>query len=236
MFTIDIDAFKEPGLYLHTPQSDWLKLTRPEIEKRMRHMLDEPALIPPAVRAAAEYKPCDICPERDSAEICHAIMTTLPFAKEIDRYMSYQNVVAAYREPLFADNEIGGLYIRKTTMQEALQYIAMLSLLFYCEVGKKYYPYFANTNPLMPGDALSRVAFANIYLACNGDTEAISTLLKEMTDELLLTTRCQVTRLQLICHQDAFINAIVGTHTTVQMVMQNMQIRLQKLKQESHNR
>lgn len=223
MQPLDPDAFTEPGLYLLPPEGEWLVLTRSEIEHRMQAMLDDPAAIPPSTRAATAYQPCEICPEKDSAKICHAIMTTLPFAPEIDRYVSYQHVTALYREPSFHEDVPGGIYIRTTSMQEALQYVAMLSLLFYCEVGKKYYACFENVNPLMPSDLLSRTVFANIYLHCAGNQQAIETMLTQMTEELLLTARCQIKRLQLICKQDAFINAIVGTHTTVQMLLHNLQ-------------
>lgn len=222
MTNIDIDAFSEPGLYLRPPGDAWLALTRPEIERRMQAMLDDPTSIPPEIRAATDYQPCEVCPEKESAVICHAIMTTLPFAAEIDRYVSFQNVTALYREPPFDTNAPGGVYVRVTSMQEALQYISMLSLLFYCEVGKKYYACFDNVNPLMPSDAISRTVFANVYLHCAGDQQAIQAMLTQMTEEILHTARCQIKRLQLICKQDAFINAIVGTHTTVQMIMNNL--------------
>jgi len=229
MAAIDITAFTEPGLYLRPPGSDWLALTRTEIERRMRGMLDDPAAIPPEVRAAVDYAPCDICPEKAGAEICHAIMTTLPFAPEIDRYVSFQNVTAVYREPPTCDGAPGGLYVRVTSMQEALQYIAILSLLYYCEVGKKYYACFENVNPLMPAEALARTVFANMHLQCAGDRAAMQALLTRMEDELLQTASCQVKRLQLICKQDAFTNAIVGTHTTTRLLMMELHALYERL-------
>ncbi len=223
MATINIEAFAEPGLYLQPPDGEWLALTRTEIERRMRAMLDDPAAIPAEVRAAMDYQPCEICPEKDSAEICHAIMTTLPFAPQIDRYVSYQDVTAVYREASSDDGSPGGLYVRVTSMQEALQYIAILSLLYYCEVGKKYYACFENVNPLMPTDALGRTVFANMYLQCGGDRTAMQELLTRMEEELLLTAKCQIKRLQLICRRDAFANAIVGTHTTTRLLKIELQ-------------
>lgn len=223
MQNIDLSLFDDHGLYLRPEGHDqWFILTRCEIESRMQALLDDPTAIPPEVRAATDYQACNICPERDTATICHAIMTVLPFQKEIDEFLSHQNVLAAYREPPSSDNKQRGLYLRQTTMQQALQYITILSLMFYCEVGKAYYACFENTNPLMPSKALSKVVFANMYLQCKGDRETLETLLEKMTSEILQTAKCQVKRLQLICKHDAFINAIIGTHTTVQLILQNL--------------
>ena len=234
MQNIDMDAFTEHGLFLlPEPNASWLILTRREIESRMQYLLNDPSALPPETRAAADYQACEICPERDTAEICHAIMTLLPFMTEIDQYLSYQKVLAVYREPTDETNVPGALYIRQTQMQEALQFISILSLMFYCEVGKKYYAYFENANPLMPSDALSKTVFANMYIQCLGNREQLQSLVSEMTSEILLTAQCQVKRLRLICKNDALINAIVGTHTTVQMLLHNLQDLVDSLDQKT---
>jgi hypothetical protein len=218
MRALDISSFREPGLYLLFPDGVRIDLTRSEIESRTRAMLDDPGVIPPHVRAAADYQACDVCPERESAEICHAILTTLPFSEEIDRYMSYDNVVAVYH-----DETSDTVLVRETTMQEALKHITILSLMYYCEVGRKYYPYFDNVNPLMPTKHLANAVFVNMYVDCRGNMQRLEEILQAMREELLLTVKCQVKRLQLISSNDAFVNAFVSTHATTDLML--MQVR-----------
>ena len=221
---LDISSFTEPGLYLLFPDGGRLDLTRKEIEARTRAMLDDPAIIPAHVRAATAYQPCDVCPERATAEICHAILTTLPFADEIDRHMSFDKVTAVYR-----DERSDTVLVRQTTMQEALQHIAILSLLYYCEVGRKYYPYFEGVNPLMPTDLIAKAVFLNMYSACRGNMQRLEEILHTMQAEIMQTARCQMKRLRLICRKDAFMNAFVNTHSTTELMLMEVHKRAAEL-------
>ncbi|MDP6470381.1 MAG: hypothetical protein QGH42_00300 [Kiritimatiellia bacterium] len=206
MKALNLAQYDDPGLYLEMPDGERVVLTRALIEEKVQAMLNDPTLLAPEVRAAADYQPCDICPERETAQMCHAIMTTLPFIGEIDRYMSYDHVTAVFRE----EGE-GSLLIRKTTMQGALQYISILSLIHYCEVGQKYSAFFEGVNPLMPQVQIADAVFRNMYLACEGDLSILVETLSTMQEELLQTAKCQVKRLQLISKRDAFLNAFVAT-------------------------
>ncbi len=218
MKILDLTRYDEPGLYLEMPDGEQVVLTRALIEEKTRSMLDDPNQLSPEVRAAADYQACDICPERETAEICHAIMTTLPFFDEIDRYMSYDRVTAVFRE-----SEGSSLMIRDTTMQGALQYVSILSLMHYCEVGRKYFAFFEGVNPLMPQEQIASAVFRNMYLACEGNMTILVDTLQTMQEELLQTAKCQVKRLQLISKRDAFLNAFVATETTTELML--MQVR-----------
>jgi len=222
----NLSDFAEPGLYLLFPDGTRLDLTRKEIETRVRVILDDPEKIPPHVRAAADYEACAICPERNKAEICHAIMPTLCFLDELDRYMSYDVVTA-----VFCDPESGALRIRETTMQEALQYVSILSLIDYCEVGRSYAPYFEGVDPLMPPPSIARAVFQNMYLACRGDMTRLQRILSTMQDELLHTAECQARRLRVISQRDALINAFVNT----QMMTELMVLEVRKMVEEMGN-
>lgn len=221
MTWIDIRQFPEAGLYLLWPDGRRLDLTRARIEACTRAMLDDPTRIPPQVKAATEYQACDICPQRDTAEICHSIMTALPFLEDIDRYMSYDEVVAVYRE---AGSDV--LQVIETTMQEALKFISILSLTHYCEVGRKFGPYFEGVNPLMPPPDLAAAVYRNLFLAVHGDLDQLRSTIETMQSELLQTARCQIARLQLISQRDAFLNAFVATHTSTQLLFDQLRRHL----------
>ena len=225
MQPFDPTQFSEPGLYIVMPDGEKLILTREVIEQRTQDLLDDPQALPEKVRAATEYQPCDICPERETAQICHAILTTLPFQDEIDRYMSYDRVTALFRE-----EDADMLIIRETSMQEALQYISILSLVFYCEVGRKYFKFFKGVNPLMPQLQIADAVFRNMYLACEGNLTILSDTLQVMQSELLQTTQCQVNRLRLISQRDAFLNAFVATQSTTELMLMEIRDRLLGMK------
>lgn len=222
MATIRTSDFCEPGLYLIWPDGKRLDLTRKAIEAKARAMLDDPGQIPARVRAAVDYQACDICPEREKAEICHAIMVTLPFMDEIDRYMSYDSVTAVFRDE---GSEV--LCVVETTMQDALQYVTILGLTTYCEVGRKYAAYFDGIDPLMTPAQVAAAVFRSIYVDAGGEIDKVVGVVTAMKDEILHTADCQAKRLRLISQGDAFLNAFVETHTTTQMLFVELRKHLQ---------
>jgi len=228
VLNLDISTFPDPGLYLLLPDGERLVLTRKSIEKTTRAMLDAPEIIPEHVRAATEYKPCDICPERDRAEICHAIMPTLPFFDDIDRYMSYDMVTAVYRE---GEEEV--FVVCNARMADALQFVTILSLMSYCEVGQQYERYFEGINPLMPVDKIGKAVFLNIYLESEGDVGCVENVITKMSENILHTARCQTARLNLICKRDSFINAFVNTDLIFQYIKNELRHHIEKTSESS---
>lgn len=208
MALIDTAQFRDPGLYLLWPDGGRLELTRRAIESSTSAMLEDPGRIPPHVRAAADYQPCDICPHRDTAAICHAIMPVLPFVDDIDRFVSYDRVTA-----VFSGEGDAGLRVVETAMQEALQFVSILSLTSYCEVGRKYGAYFEGIDPLTPPHAIAESVFRRLYVESRGDLARVSAVVRTMQEEILHTTRCQTERLRLISRRDALVNAFVATHS-----------------------
>jgi len=223
VFEFDVSLFPDPGLYLVLPDGEILVLTHPDIEKTTRKMLDDPSLIPDHVKAAVEYKPCDICPARFTAEICHAIMPALQFFDDIDRYMSYEIVTAVYRA-----GEDESFSVCNARMSDALQFVTILSLMNYCEVGQEYGHYFDGVNPLMPVEDIGRAVFMNIYLDAEADIERIKDIIKIMSGNILHTARCQTARLNLISKRDAFINAFVNTDLIFQFVRRELRAYIRR--------
>jgi len=218
MAILDTASFTEPGLYLSWSDGNSLALTRTFIASWTEAMLDDPDRIPASVRAATAYRPCDICPERERAAICHAIMPVLPFTASVDAYMSYDSVTAAYRET--AGGAIG---IVETTMQEALKFIAILSLTQYCEVGRKYGRYFQGINPLMSPPGIAAAIYPQIYMDAGGDVTKVGAIIGTIRDEFLLVVRCQMERLRLICTNDALLNAFVSTYNVIELLFAELE-------------
>ena len=213
-FPPGMGGLQAPGLYLLFPNGHRIDLTRERIESKTEQFLNDPALIPDSVKAAATYAPCAICPERHTARICHAIMPILPFIEQVADYMSYDEVTAIYRErdqPLW--------HGKQTTMQQALQCITILSLTEYCEVGRTYQVYFRGINPLMPPDEIAARVYRNIFWEHRGQMDAVRDVITRMRHEITITATCQIERLRLICSSDAFINAFVNTQVSVEFLL-----------------
>lgn len=216
--TLDVqglmDRFTEPGLFLLFDDGRELLLTRRVVEAYKQRYLADPGLLPPEFRTAAEYRPCAVCPSRDTAVICHSIPTVFPFLEDLDRYISYERVTVVFRaEP--GEHEPGDaiLHLTNTTMQRALQYVAILSLIYYCGVGRKYFKYFTGVIPFMDPGLIAERIYTNLYLDLRGDEGAINEIIARMRYEVDFTVRCQLKRLERLCRNDAFMNAFANMHT-----------------------
>jgi hypothetical protein len=133
-------------------------------------------------------------------------------------------VTAVYREA-----ESGVLHVQVTTLQLALNFLTMLSLLEYCEQGKQFAEYFEDVNPLMPPEQIARQVFRNLYLKQAGDVDVIRRLVDQMHGNFYTTTHCQIKRIQLICKNDALQNAFVNLHTVAGWLTVNLQEQLDGL-------
>ncbi len=213
MPNIDICSFPDSGLYLLLPDGERIVLTRSAIEEKTRALLDGPNAIPARIRAASDYQLCDTCPERDTSEICHAIIPSLAFFDNIDRFRSHSHVVAVYRDE---DNDT--LIISETTMQAALQFVTILSVTDYCELGQQYGRFFKGVNPLMPINMIGRAVFLNILHELRGSVEKMQTMIARMSEDLLNAAKCQIKRISLISSRDAFQNAFVNTELITHFV------------------
>ena len=166
-----LDKYTEKGLYLVFPDSTSLELTRSNIERLAAQYWDDPASIPPDVKTSAEIKRCDISPVKEKPGLCDALRPVLPFLKEVDKYISFDKVTAIYKGDKKED-----LYVSETTMQEALKYVSILSLMYYCQVGRQYWKYFHGIIPFMSPKEIALRIYLNMYWFHKGDKEAINKL------------------------------------------------------------
>lgn len=207
---ISLDQYPQDGIYLHLPDGRLIAITREKIKafaRRFEANLDQ---IPAHLRKAVEFQACSICPERDRALFCHALPPTLAFVDELAGVKSFHNVTAVFRGP-----EPTLVVAPNTTMQEALQFVAAMSLMNHCEVGKKYWKYFVGVHPLQDPDTLSARVYLNIFWECQGNRAAVQEKLESFTEEITSTSICQVNRLRLIVNDDALINAYASVQSQV---------------------
>jgi hypothetical protein len=208
---INADDFGQAGLYLLFPGEKRIVLTREKIESFAHTFESNLDQIPVEIRSAVAFQACSVCPERERAKFCHALPATLAFFEELKDFKSYDHVGAVYKGP-----GRGLVWVPETTMQEALQFVVILSLMYYCEVGRQYWKYFFGIHPLLgPEEMITRIHL-NIYWDCQGDQEKIDRVLRAFGDEITCICRCQVERLRLICKNDALMNAFVNTQAQIE--------------------
>jgi hypothetical protein len=207
----DVGDFKQNGLYLLFSGGKRIVLTREKIESFARLFESNLDQIPDRIKSAVTFQACPVCPEREHAKFCHALPATLAFIEEMEGCKSYDKVGAVYR-----GLQPGLVWVPETTMQEALQFVTILSLMYYCEVGKKYWKFFLGIHPLLsPNEMIARIHL-NIYWDCQGDKGKADRMMKSFAEEITCTCRCQVKRLGLICKNDVLMNAFVNTQAQIE--------------------
>ena len=208
---IRTDDFTELGLYLLLPGGKQIALTRRRIDEFARTFEAGLDRFPVEIRSSVHFKACPVCPERNRAGFCHALPATLAFLDDLSEFRSYDKVGAVYR-----DSDRTLVCVPETTMQEALQFVAILSLIHHCEVGREYRRFLRGIHPLMDPTELTARVHLNIYWDCKGDRARISETMLRFSNELTCTCRCQVQRLQLVCKHDALVNAFVNTQAQIE--------------------
>jgi len=219
---LPLSVYEQKGLYLLFEDSTLLSLTASEIENISQMYWEDTSKIPPEIREAADFKLCPICPERGKKGICYALHPVLPFLERVDRYSSFDKVTAIYH----GDDEL--LHISDTTMTIALQYISVLSLMYYCRVGRKYWRYYYGVNPLMNVKETRNRLYLNIYWLHKGNLEEINKSISEFKNEIKSTCQSQVKRMSLICKNDAFTNAFATTHIATEILSYDMESDLKE--------
>jgi hypothetical protein len=147
----------------------------------------------------------------------------LPFLEIIDQFFSFDKVTAIYR-----GDEDGLLHIAETAMQNALQYISILSLMSYCRVGRKYRKYYYGVIPIMGANAAVNRFYLNIYWLHKGKIDEINKFISEFKENISIISTNIIKRLNLICEKDAFVNAFLNTHVFAEFLSMDMDKVLKK--------
>jgi len=224
---LSLSDFKDEGLYLIFPDLSRVILTRDNIQKVTKEYWENPEKIPPQVKSAIEFQRCPFCPLKGQKDFCDALRPILPFLEAIDKYVSFDKVTAIYK------GEGKDLYhIADTTMQDALRFVSIMSLMQYCQIGRKYWKYYFEIIPLIGGQEMARKLFLNIYWLNNGDMEAVKKTIATFDEQIRITSANQVKRMNLICKNDAFMNAFVNTQITTVFLSMDIEKSLDKAYEE----
>ena len=207
ILNLKLDEFDKQGLYLIFPDSTRVDLVTENIEHMAERYWSDPSKISPEIKKAAEFQPCKHCPNYGKDVLCKALTPLLPYIDSLDKYMSYANVTAVFRGK---DSQL--LHVSQTTLQRALCFLPILSMIFYCEMSERYSKYFTDIMPLMDIRSISSRIYSNIYIKNKGDQAAISSIITQLKSEVTESTHCLLKRLRMICKRDAFANAFVHTH------------------------
>ncbi|MDD2703261.1 MAG: hypothetical protein PHC33_04585 [Candidatus Omnitrophica bacterium] len=219
---INFDDFEEKGLYLIFPDGGKLGLTRVNIEQTVDVFWRDPARIPEHVKKAAEFRKCSICPLREQQGMCYAIRPTMPFLDIVDKYVSCDEVTAVFKR----EKDI--LHVSATTMQKALEFVSILSLVYFCETGKIYWKYFYGINPLMDLHEIASRFYLNLFFLHKGEKDKVDGIISKFKDDITVTSQNQSARLNMVCKNDAFLNAFTNTQITGLFLSMDMEDVLKK--------
>ena len=209
-----LSDFEKEGLYLLFPDSTRLELTKENIEQVTDRYWQDPTKIPQDMRKAIDFQKCYFCPHINKEDICDSIRPLLPFLDIVDQYVSYDRVIAVYK-----GDEEELVHVKATSMQDALKYVSILSLLRYNLVLQKYWKYYYGIIPIMGGREVATRVYLNMYWLHKGNHEEIKEMIKRFGEELRVSTTNQVKRLNLVCKNDAFVNAFVNTQLVTQLLI-----------------
>jgi len=223
IINFDLNDFEQEGLYLIFPDLSRVVLTRERIQKVTKEYWEDPEKIPPQVKKAIEFQRCPFCPLKGQKDFCDALRPILPFLEVVDKYVSFDKVTAVYK-----DENKDLFYVADTTMQEALKFISIMSLMQYCQIGRKYWKYYLGITPLVGGKETAQRLYLNIYWLNKGDMEAVKKTIAIFDEQIRITADNQVKRMNLICKNDAFMNAFVNTQAAA--VFLNMDIEKSLIK------
>jgi hypothetical protein len=221
--TIRLGDYPQPGLYLTLKDSTRLVLTRENIEKVTMEYWKNSDKFPTKVKESVEFQRCTFCPLKGKEDFCDALRPVLPLLDVVDNFVSHDKVTVAYKPE---EKEL--VYISYTTMQNALRYIANLSLTSYCQIGRKYWKYGMGIIPILRAGEVADRIYLNMYWLHNGDKEIIDKTISKYYEEITITTRNQLERLKLICKNDAFLNAFVNAHLIPDLLYTNKDNNLKK--------
>jgi hypothetical protein len=209
---LEFNQFNKPGLYLIFTDGSRLSLTKENIEHTVETYWNDPTKMPPQIKKATEFQRCYFCPLKRLEDMCDAIRPTMPFLDIVDKYVSFDKVTAVYRE----NRDI--LHVSYTTMQNALKYVSILSLIYFCRKGRIYWKYFFGINPLMGGSEIASKFYLNLFFLHNGNREDINKVIAKFKEEITITTKNQMARMGLVCKNDTFLNAFVNTQIITEIL------------------
>jgi hypothetical protein len=125
--------------------------------------------------------------------------------------------------------------MKRTSLQEVLKYVSLLSLTRYCRINRKYWKYFFGVRALSsPKQVVSQI-YLNFYWIHKGNDDEIRREIHTFVQEIGRSARSLVQRLRLICENDAFLNAFVNAQIATEFLEIDVGTTLQRAF-ETHNK
>jgi hypothetical protein len=212
---VEADLHPHEGMYLHFEDGGRLDISKEHVRRLADEYWNNPSKLPPRIRQDDAFRTCSVCPFVGQDVFCSAIKPLLPFLEQMDRFHSYDKVTAVYVRK-------GGIEsVSETNMQKALQYVTNMAIFEYCEDAKLYQQYFVGIEPFMDLKEAVSCLFRNINQLNQGDREKVHIVIDELRHAVTVTTKSCVSRLNLLCRSDAFINAYVKTQILAEMLAVN---------------
>ena len=200
---IDVNLCKKEGMYFFFPDGRVMDFSKERIQRLADEYWNDPAKLPDNIRNHEAFKTCSVCPYQGQKVFCSAMKPLLPFLGEMEAFASHSIVAAVYVR-------CGQVrYVPTIALQYALGYVTNMALLEYCEDAKAYHKYFRGIDPLMSMKEAAARLFMNVFWLENGDRVAVARTIREMYRTILVTTKSCVSRLNLMCRSDAFMNAYI---------------------------
>ncbi len=200
---LDLEKYNDKGLYI-VINNALIKLTEEVIRESAKSFWHDSSKIPDDVKENVKFKRCAHCPKKQG--LCDTLKVILPFLTYIDQFKSFDKVISIYK------GDINHLYhVDDTTLQDALKYSAILALTQYCVFGENFKKYFQGLIPTMTPNEIAEKVFLNAYFIHKGNTQAINKLIDEMNQGLTISVTRLNERIRLLCKNDVFLNAFVGT-------------------------
>jgi len=82
---------------------------------------------------------------------------------------------------------------------------------YYCQVTRKYWKHFWGVMPLMESQEIAARLYLNFFYLNGGSKRKVEKSISKFKEEITITSRNQVKRMNLVCDNDAFMNAFVNT-------------------------
>ncbi|MFA6600784.1 MAG: hypothetical protein WC352_03250 [Candidatus Omnitrophota bacterium] len=205
---LNFEEFEKQGFYLVFDDKTRVFMDQETVRAFARDYFDDTSKVPASVKQCVDFSRCDVCPEKETPGFCHAILPSLLFFESAEKYLSFSDVlvVVKVKRP---EMEHAVFHAARTTMQQALKYVSVYSLMYYCEVGRDYWKFFTGIDPLLPVSKIAARLYLNIYWYYRGNEAEVRRVIAEFQEKIQATSQCQIKRLRLICKSDALLNALV---------------------------
>ncbi len=155
--------------------------------------------IPSDLEKTTSFFRCGSCMTQDQT-ICDGIRPIVPLLEKISHRNSYDPVTAIYK-----DGDEG--HVLNTTLQHALEGIALMIVTKYCTLTECYSNYYEGIRPLMSTHEVAEKLAMNVLNDCQSNMVRGHLRVKQLDTVLELTAISRNMRLREILKGDAFYNA-----------------------------